>query len=42
MNNTLMCHIWGREKLENREVKGKFGADRQVEREGLRGVEITE
>jgi hypothetical protein len=42
MNITLICHIWGRKKLENRELKGKFGVDREVEREELRRVEITE
>jgi hypothetical protein len=42
MNITLMCHIWGRKKVVNRELKGKFGAEREVEREELRGVEIAE
>ena len=32
----------GEKKVENRELKGKFGADREVEREELRGVEISE
>ena len=37
----LMCHIWGRKKV-NRELKGKFCAERDEEREGLRGGDITE
>jgi hypothetical protein len=37
-----VCHTWARTKVENRELKGKFGADREEGREELRGVEITE
>ena len=37
-----MCHIWGRKNVVNRELKGKFGVGREVEREDLRGVEIAE
>jgi len=34
--------MWGRTEVESRELKGKFGAGREKEREELRGVEITE
>jgi len=32
--------MWGRTEVESRELKGKFGAEREKERKELRGVEI--